>query len=96
MRVAAVSIDRGGMDVIVPFAEKLGLRDLPLYLGPKSALARAFGLPGLPATFLIDTEGRVVRAMVGAAEWDSPEAVALVRHYLEVGGSGSGVQKVEG
>jgi peroxiredoxin len=90
----AVSIDRGGKDKIVPFAKKLGLRDLPLYLDPKSSLARAFGLSGLPSTFLIDAEGRVVRSMSGAAEWDSPEAVALIRHYLKAEEQG-GAQKVE-
>ncbi len=85
LRVAAVSIDRGGKEVVVPFAKKLALRDLPLYLDPKSSLARAFGVPGLPATFLIDKQGGVVRAMTGAAEWDSREAVALVRYYLHAG-----------
>ncbi len=94
LRVAAVSIDRGGREVVAPFAKKLGLRDLPLYLDPKSALARAFGVPGLPSTFLIDAEGRIVRAMAGAAEWDSRAAVRLIRYYLKKGGGKSGVQNV--
>ena len=82
LNVVAVSIDRNGAKVVAPFAEKLGLVRLGLYLDPKSAFARAFGLSGLPATFLIDAEGRLVGGMNGPAEWDSPEALALVRHYL--------------
>jgi TPR repeat protein len=31
---------------------------------------------------LIDAQGRVVGMMVGAADWDSPDAIELVRHYL--------------
>jgi len=86
LRVLAVSIDRGGAAVVAPFAEKLGLKHLELYLDPKSELSRAFALGGVPSTFLIGAGGRVVRAMVGPAEWDSEEAVALFRHYLK--GSG--------
>jgi len=92
LHVAAVSIDLGGREVVAPFAKKLALRDLPLYLDPKSSLARAFGVPGLPASFLIDAEGNVVRAQAGAAEWDSHAAVTLIRRYLK---TGDGVQKVE-
>ena len=37
-------------------------------------------------TFLIDAEGRIVRGLTGPAEWDSEEAVALIRHHLKEGG----------
>jgi hypothetical protein len=32
---------------------------------------------------LIDREGRIVGGLEGAAEWDSEDAVALVRQYLQ-------------
>jgi thiol-disulfide isomerase/thioredoxin len=92
LHVLAVSIDRGGAKVVEPFAARLGLTGLPLYLDPKSALARAFGIAGLPTTFLIDAEGQVIRALSGAAEWDSDEAVELIRFYLTDGGDKSDVQ----
>lgn len=88
LTVIAVSIDRGGKEVVEPFARKLGLENLALYLDPKSALARAFGIAGLPTTFLVDAESRVVRGLAGAAEWDSDEAVGLIRHYLKSDGEG--------
>jgi len=81
--VAAVSIDRGGRGVVVPFAAKLGIANMRLYLDTRSVLARAFGLSGLPTSFLIDGRGRIVGAITGPAEWDTPEAIALVRHYLK-------------
>lgn len=92
LQVLAVSIDRGGAKVVEPFAARLGLERLPLYLDPKSALARAFGIAGLPTSFLIDAEGQVIRILTGAAEWDSDEAVELIRFYLKDGGENSGVQ----
>ena len=95
LKVLAVSIDRGGDKVVPAFAEKLGLKNLALYLDPKSKLARAFGIAGLPMTFLIDKEGQVVRVLSGPAEWDSHQAVTLIRHYLKQGGSGAQKAHVE-
>ena len=86
--VMAVSQDRGGPAVIEPFLEKEGLNDLPIFVDKtgerRGSLAQAFALRGLPASFLIDRAGRVVAGMMGPLEWDSPEAMAFVRHYLEL------------
>jgi len=83
LTVATVSIDRGGRDVVEGFAAELGLRHLGLYLDPEATLAGAFGVTGLPTTFLVDATGQVVGGLQGAAEWDSPEAAALIRYYLD-------------
>ncbi len=82
LAVLAVSIDRGGAKVIRPFAKRLGLERLALYLDAKGALFTAFGVTGLPTTFLIDRQGGVVGVYPGPAEWDGPEARALIEHYL--------------
>ncbi len=83
LSVVAVSIDRAGPKVIRPFAERLKLARLGLYHDPKGALFRAFGVTGLPASFLIDRNGGIVGAYGGAAEWDGPEARALIEFYLD-------------
>jgi len=80
--VLAVSQDRGGAGVVAPFLARLDLQHLPVYLDPKGKLARAFALKGLPTSFVIDRNGRVVAGLVGPAEWDSPEALDFMRHYL--------------
>ena len=82
LAVLAVSIDRGGAKVIRPFAKRLGLEHLGLYHDDEGALFQAFGVTGLPTTFLIDRRGQIVGAYPGAAEWDEPEARALIEHYL--------------
>ncbi len=93
LAVVAVSQDRGGLAVVAPFVKQLGLRHLEIYLDPRGALSRAFGLGGLPTTLLIDAEGRLVGGLEGPAEWDSEEALALIRHYLEgVRGQGGPVK----
>lgn len=82
-QVLAVSTDRGGAKQVRPFYEKHGLKRLAIYLDPKTALTRALGAKGLPTSILIDREGKMVGQLVGAAAWDSLDAVALIRHYME-------------
>jgi thiol-disulfide isomerase/thioredoxin len=80
--VVALSQDFDGAAKVPPFYEKLGLAHLDIYLDPKGETMRGFSVQGLPTTILIDREGRAVGALTGPAEWDSPEAVALIEHYL--------------
>ncbi len=81
--VLAVSEDRAGAAVVRPFLKRLELFGLPIYLDSKGLLARAFVVKGLPTSFLIDRQGQVVAGLVGPMEWDSQEAKALIRHYLQ-------------
>jgi thiol-disulfide isomerase/thioredoxin len=80
--VLALSQDRGGWSVMAPFVTRLGLERLPTYHDPRGDLAAMLGVRGLPTTALFDAQGRELGRLVGVAEWDSPEAVRLVRHYL--------------
>lgn len=83
LAVVALSQDRDGLEAARPFYDKLGLKALPIYLDPKGAAARDLGVKALPETIVIDRQGREVGRLSGPAAWDSPEAVALLRHYLE-------------
>ena len=81
--IVALSIDREGMALAVPFFAKLGLTRLKPYVAQADpmAAARLFGVDSLPTTVIIDAEGRIAGRLVGDAEWDSPEALALIRYY---------------
>ncbi len=83
LAVVAVSQDFAGLELVQPFFERLKLENLAIYLDSDGALGKAFGIVGLPTTLLIDRQGRVVGGLEGPAEWDSDEAVALIRHYLQ-------------
>ncbi len=88
--VVALSIDDGGIEVPASFAKRLGLSNLNVYLDFMGTTAEAFPLYGLPISYLIDREGIMVGYIVGAVDWDSPEAVNLVTYYMEQAGGGSG------
>lgn len=83
--ILAVSVDRGGSAKVVPFLKKHGIENLTTVLDQRMRLASALRVPGMPTSFLLDRDGRVVGSLPGIAEWDSDEAKALVRFYLGKG-----------
>lgn len=84
--VLAVSEDRGGNKSVEPFIAKLGLKSVKIYIDPKSEVGHAFGVRGLPTSFLIDREGKVLGRVEGAAEWDSPKILGVLEPLLSGGG----------
>jgi peroxiredoxin len=82
--VLVISVDAPGSSRVVSFAKELGLT-YPIGLDPKMALARRYGVRGLPASFLLDRTGAVVGRALGAREWDSPAAHGAVEWLLARG-----------
>ena len=80
--VVAISEDRGGSKTVEPFIDKLELKSIKTYLDPKSTAERAFKVQGLPTSFLIDRQGRILGRVEGAAEWDSPELLDILKSFL--------------
>lgn len=81
--VVAVNEDRGGAKIAKPFLEKLRTPNLRLYVDDKMKLMRAFGVRGMPTSFLLDRAGNIVGKLEGIAEWDTPEVEALIRYYID-------------
>ena len=81
--VIALSQDRNGWTVMQPFLDRLELRDIEVLHDPGGALGRAVGVRGLPTTILYGRDGREIGRLLGTAEWDSPEALALIRRHLD-------------
>ncbi|HSJ14558.1 MAG TPA: TlpA disulfide reductase family protein [Longimicrobiales bacterium] len=50
---------------------------------PSGDIETAYGLVGLPTTFLIDRDGRIRERVIGWREWDRPEVIDQVRELLE-------------
>lgn len=76
--VVAVAQDRGGRAKVETFLDEIGAKRLAPYLDASMKSARAWTAIGLPTTLLIDRDGREVGRLVGAAAWDSPEALRLI------------------
>jgi thiol-disulfide isomerase/thioredoxin len=85
LAVLAISIDRRGADKVQPFLDKVPLPNLGVFLDQKNKLGRDMGMFGLPTTVLVDQRGREVGRLIGPAEWDSDESIALVRYIIDNG-----------
>ena len=80
--VVALSIDRSGVAGTRKFLDSVAIKNLKLYADPSAKLANEFKAIGLPTTLLIDRQGREIGRLIGPAEWDSPDAVALIQKAL--------------
>ena len=81
-KVVAISIDRQGMPAVNRFYKKYEIESLEPFIDTKNAVSHALRVVGLPTTVLLDRKGKEIGRLVGGAEWDSPEAVALIRHFI--------------
>jgi thiol-disulfide isomerase/thioredoxin len=78
LEVVALSLDRGDVAKVRDFFEELGIAHLAIYHDPQGRAGRALGAPGLPTTIVIDRSGQEVGRLLGPAEWDSDEAIAVI------------------
>ena len=76
--VLPVATGRNDPEAIARFYADAAITTLPTLRDPKSALSRQLGVFGLPVTLIVNPEGQEVARLIGGAEWDSPEAIALL------------------
>ena len=90
LAVVTVSIDREGSVAVRRFFDQSGIRSLSPYLDANGKTSSALGARSIPTTLLIDRTGNVIGSLIGAIEWDSPEALALIERSLAAESSPSG------
>jgi thiol-disulfide isomerase/thioredoxin len=76
--VVAISVDRKGAEASSVFLKETGADALKLYVDPSSAILNDLKAPGLPVSVLVDRQGREIGRLIGPAEWNGPEAEALI------------------
>ncbi len=76
--VVPVATGRNAVEGIGRFFDEAGVKTLPVLRDPKSELARAMGIMGLPVTVILNPEGQEVARLIGDAEWDSESAKAVL------------------
>jgi thiol-disulfide isomerase/thioredoxin len=81
-QMVAVSIDEGGVPAIESFFKTSG-QTLPAYTDPDGRGAKAYGITGVPETFVIDRNGVLVKKIIGGLAWDSPEVIANLEQLMK-------------
>ena len=80
--VVALSIDRAGIEVVRKFYADITIRNLGIYIDGSGKATRELATIGVPATLLIDRDGRELGRLVGPAEWDQPDIVQFLKRMI--------------
>jgi thiol-disulfide isomerase/thioredoxin len=90
VRVVAISVDREGRNAVLPFLRRLNIRRLPVYVDAEGLVAYTdrenirnapFALYGMPVSYVIDRDHRIVGYLKGEADWTLPAARDLLAYY---------------
>ncbi|WP_415183311.1 TlpA disulfide reductase family protein [Phaeovulum sp.] len=81
--VVTLATGRNPLPAIEKFFTEAGVTRLPILRDERQTLSREMGAMGLPVTILLDREGREVARLIGGAEWDSPEAKAVISALIK-------------
>jgi peroxiredoxin len=57
----------------------------PILLDTDKKIAEQYRAAGVPVSYLLDREGRIIAAKSGEHHWDDPETIAMVRYLLTKG-----------
>jgi peroxiredoxin len=77
-----ISVDYEGMKPVREFIDKHQYT-FPVLLDPKSETLDPFEVKGIPTTFLVDKNGRMIGKAIGSRDWKSPEVMSLLNLLIE-------------
>src|SRR5208282_523162 len=77
--------DFKGKAAIEPYFRDNKLAHLGIYIDREGKGFHAWQGSGVPTSFIIGRDGRARGMLLGAADWDSPAAVELIRHFIAEG-----------
>jgi peroxiredoxin len=81
LEILAISADKSSKVVVESFVEARGLT-FPILLDPANEVFAQYGVRGLPTSYLLDRQGRIVSGEVGARDWSGKTARQLVERLL--------------
>lgn len=81
LAMVAVSIDALGKEIVVPYMKKLRLTFGSL-LDPRGTIKGLYRITGVPETFIIDRQGKILRKIIGPRQWMDPEMVNFIEITL--------------
>jgi pSer/pThr/pTyr-binding forkhead associated (FHA) protein/peroxiredoxin len=76
-----VSIDQDGKPAVTRLMADSGY-DFPVLLDPTNATSAAYGVKGIPSTFVIGRKGQIIWQCVGAPDWSDPTLRAALEKLL--------------
>lgn len=65
--ILGISLDAGGAADVAPFAKEYGIT-YPVLIGNQAVTEQYGGIRGIPASFLVDRQGKIVQTWTGAID----------------------------
>ncbi len=93
--VLPVSIDRGGSHQANPFLNRMGVKSMTPLFDRSNSIGRFLSASRIPVTLIIGRDGNEIGRITGAADWDSEEARALLKYFINYGGNSAKVNYVK-
>ncbi len=83
--VIAISLDRTKThEELIPFLVKNEIGLVALYHDHKRMVQGALGMEGLPATYILGRDGRILMRVDGDADWTSYETTDFLKSFLQL------------
>lgn len=85
--ILAVSLDKDPTQAVPAFLNKTGLDlNFPVLQDSNQELAKnSYRTTGVPESFLIDANGKIVKHVIGSFEWDSPQITQFFEELIQSG-----------
>jgi len=83
--VLDLSLDRGGKGAVESYFAENKLGHLKIYLDGARGAFQAWHGEALPTSFIIGRDGLARGVILGPADWDSDDAIRLIRFYQQEG-----------
>jgi thiol-disulfide isomerase/thioredoxin len=80
-QMLAISIDEGGKAAVEKYFRSSG-NQLPAYLDPEGNVSSAYGITGVPETFIVDKSGRIKKKIVGGMDWGAPDVLSYLNELM--------------
>ena len=68
-------------ELAIAFADKIGCK-FPILVDPFSDTGQAYGLTGVPETYIVDKQGILRQKYLGPRNWSSVEARNMLLSYM--------------
>jgi len=82
LEVVPVNVGRDNAAQTAAFMKAHGAAKLAVYVDSDAALIRAFNVPGLPVSVLVDPRGREIARALGPCDWAAPAAIDYLRRLI--------------
>ena len=80
--MVCISVDDGGKPAVEKFFSESGF-SIPTYFDPNKSAQKAYGITGVPETFIIDKNGIIVKKVIGGLDWNASDVVAFLEGLMK-------------